>query len=192
MTDKEDLRVRKTKAALNAAFADLISKKAFEDISVNELCVTAGIRRATFYKHYKDKCDFFSEYVGSLRIRYDSRPGTVSHIEAAVDYYVNYAKRVVEYLSENESTVENALTSSQLHLMIGVITDKNYHDTYEKLNASVRTGMALPASAEVVSAMLIGGVATTVLQWLAAGKNKDASLLTEEIAVLVRNILKVE
>ncbi len=191
MTEKEDLRIKKTKSALNTAFAELLSKKTFEDISVNELCISAGIRRATFYKHYKDKCDFFSEYIGSLRVKYDTEAESVHHSEGSVDYYVDYAKKVVAYLCENERAVDKAMSSSQLHLVIGVITEKNYRDTYEKLEADVRAGMVLPASAETVASMLIGGVATTIFQWLTMGKKKNVDILTNEIATIVKNILEV-
>ncbi len=191
MTSKEDLRIIKTKSALNRAFVSLLTKRAFEDISVNELCDEAGVRRATFYKHYKDKYDFFSAYIGSLRIQYDEDPDTPSHLDATVDYYVNYAKKVVEYLDENSVTVDHLLTSDRLHVIVGIITEKNYRDTEKRLSASESAGMRLPASSETVSSMLIGGVSTVITQWLLTGKNRPAEQITAEISVLVRNILTV-
>jgi len=191
MAVKEDLRVRKTKQALNSAFAELIKQKPFEDISINELCNKAGVRRATFYKHFKDKYDFVTEYIGFLRITYDSRPTTVSHLDDAINYYVNYAKRVVEYINNNEILVKSLLASNILHIIIGLIAEKNFRDTCKKLEADVNAGLKLPASTEAVSAMLIGGVSTVVLQWLLAGKKNSVDAVTSEIAILVRNVLTV-
>lgn len=191
MAVKEDLRVRKTKQALNSAFAELIKQKPFEDISINELCNKAGVRRATFYKHFKDKYDFVTEYIGFLRITYDSRPTTVSHLDDAINYYVNYAKRVVEYINNNEILVKSLLASNILHIIIGLIAEKNFRDTCKKLEADVNAGLTLPASIDAVSAMLIGGVSTVVLQWLLAGKKNSVDEVTSEIAILVRNVLTV-
>lgn len=191
MAGKEDLRVKKTKQALNSAFAELIKEKPFEDISINELCNKADVRRATFYKHFKDKYDFVTEYIGFLRITYDSRPTTVSHLDDAINYYVNYSKRVVEYINNNEILVKSLLSSNILHIIIGLIAEKNYRDTCKKLEDDVNAGMVLPASVETVSAMLIGGVSTVVLQWLLAGKKINADTVTSEIAILVRNVLTV-
>ena len=64
---KEDLRVQKTKAALFRAFYDLLAEKSFESITVNELCERAMVRRATFYKHYRDKQDFLVGIVRRFR-----------------------------------------------------------------------------------------------------------------------------
>ena len=49
----------------------LMQEKSFEDITVNELCDEAGVRRATFYKHYTDKFDFLSAYIGAQRDDFD-------------------------------------------------------------------------------------------------------------------------
>lgn len=189
MQAKEDLRVRKTKAALNAAFGGIIEKKAFEDISINELCTIAGVRRATFYKHYSDKYDFVKEYVGYLRLNYEVTTPLCSSIEKTVDYYVNYAKRIVNYLDTHEKIVNNLLKSNLLHIIIGLITEKNFQDTTENLNQSVRRGLELPASVETVSAMLTGGIATVLFQWLISGKKRDVKLITDEISILIRRVL---
>ena len=58
MEKKSDLRVRKTYEALMRAFEDLLTGKTFDDITVNELCERAMIRRPTFYSHFEDKYDF--------------------------------------------------------------------------------------------------------------------------------------
>ena len=190
MREKEDLRVKKTKHALNTAFAELIKEKSFEDISINELCTKAGVRRATFYKHYKDKYDFVSGYIGFLRNTFDKRPTTVSHLDDAVSYYVNYAKRVVEYININEKLINSLLASSLIHIIIGLIAEKNFNDTREKLQANVASGMKLPASVDAVAAMLTGGIETMILNWLKEGKKQSVEELTAEAETLVRCILR--
>lgn len=58
-----DLRVQKTYTSLIKAFEELLQEKAFEKISVKELCDAAVIRRPTFYKHFLDKYDFLTFFV---------------------------------------------------------------------------------------------------------------------------------
>lgn len=54
MTDR---RIKKTEAAIQAAFSKLLSKMNMEDITVKMLCETADINKSTFYLHYKDIYD---------------------------------------------------------------------------------------------------------------------------------------
>ena len=46
---KKDLRVQKTYRALMAAFEALMAEETFDDITVNELCARALIRRLFFF-----------------------------------------------------------------------------------------------------------------------------------------------
>lgn len=52
-----DLRVRRTQKLLWDALMALLAEKAFESISVKDICDIAMVHRTTFYKHYEDKYD---------------------------------------------------------------------------------------------------------------------------------------
>ena len=58
-TKRIDLRTQKVYSSLIEAFKNLLIEKSFEEITINELCDRACTRRATFYKHFSDKYDFF-------------------------------------------------------------------------------------------------------------------------------------
>ena len=49
-----DLRVIKTKSAIENAFIKLRAQKDLENIKVNELCKLAMINKTTFYNYYQD------------------------------------------------------------------------------------------------------------------------------------------
>ena len=61
-----DLRIQKTYLDLHNAFTDLLEQKHFENITVNELCEKAMIRRTTFYKHFADKYEYFTFYMKEI------------------------------------------------------------------------------------------------------------------------------
>lgn len=58
---REDLRVRKTKKAIRAAFEDMICEMDYHEISIKELTARAMINRKTFYLHYQDLDDLLQE-----------------------------------------------------------------------------------------------------------------------------------
>jgi AcrR family transcriptional regulator len=57
---KLDIRVVRTYDQLTSGLAKLLSNKNFEDLSVSEICDTANVHRATFYKHFNDKYEFLN------------------------------------------------------------------------------------------------------------------------------------
>lgn len=190
MVHKEDLRVQKTKQALNEAFLDLLSEKTFDGITVNELCTRAGVRRATFYKHYTDKYNFLTALIKVLRERFDMTFWKGQEYSTTVEYYVAYAKRLVGFISENSAAVDNIMSSSVSHTIIGLILEQNYNDTKERLQNSVKTGMSLAASVDVVASMCAGGVAATIYNWIVGGRKKNVFALAEEVSSIVRKTIE--
>ncbi|NHX22198.1 TetR/AcrR family transcriptional regulator, partial [Escherichia coli] len=61
--NKQDLRVQKTHQALITSFSDLLQTKSFEQITVQDLCANANVRRSTFYRHFNDKYDLLNHVV---------------------------------------------------------------------------------------------------------------------------------
>lgn len=62
---KLDPRVRRTRQMLQSALGNLLGRKHFEDISVQDIADAATLNRATFYDHYNDKFALLECMVGS-------------------------------------------------------------------------------------------------------------------------------
>lgn len=56
---KTDLRILRTRHAIESAFSALMVEKGMEAISVQDIAKRAMVNRATFYAHYSDKYDLF-------------------------------------------------------------------------------------------------------------------------------------
>lgn len=72
----EDRRIQKTKKNLKRTLLELLDEKAFEQITVKELCEKSRTSRITFYTHYADKYELldavFQEYLASARNEYET------------------------------------------------------------------------------------------------------------------------
>ena len=189
MEKREDLRIKKTKRALFKAFFTMLSQMTFEEMTINALCDKAGVRRATFYKHYTDKFDFLNAITRKLRYLFDSTSWKDAAGTNTKEYYIAYAKRVVGFVNEHDVIIQNMLKSDLLPTMMNMITEQNYVDTCERLHTAQKEGLVLKASPEVIAMMCAGGIAQIVYHWIADGKNKDVSVLEEEIGVMVSSLL---
>lgn len=58
----EDPRIKRSKAALRAALIELMEERGFDSLTVNDICVKAGLNRGTFYNHYRDKEALLSSF----------------------------------------------------------------------------------------------------------------------------------
>jgi AcrR family transcriptional regulator len=62
----EDLRVRRTRKALQTALIELTVERGFADITVRDIAERAMVNRATFYRHYLDKFDLLKQYMEDI------------------------------------------------------------------------------------------------------------------------------
>jgi AcrR family transcriptional regulator len=62
----EDLRVRRTRKLLQKAMLEASSEKGFAHVTVSDITERAMVNRATFYRHYEDKYDLLTHYMGEL------------------------------------------------------------------------------------------------------------------------------
>jgi hypothetical protein len=84
--------------------------------------------------------------------------------------------------------VANILKSEALHLLMGVIEEKNYEDTCERLRKSVGEGLVIHASVETVASMMTGAVTSTILRWIINGRRIPVENLVEEISAVIKVI----
>jgi hypothetical protein len=189
MSEREDLRVRRTKKALADAFIELLSQKTFDEITVNELCDHADIRRATFYKHYSDKYDFLSAYICLLRDKFDYQIWRPEHKNFTTEYFVSYAKQLIIFISENSAAIDNICNSILFSSVLSIIAEQNYKDTYDRLCVSVSQGMKLNAPVDVVAGMITGGVVGAVYLWLVNGRKSSPDALSEQVGSVIKSII---
>ena len=68
---REDPRIQKTKKAFKEAFKELFSEHDdYMEITVTELCATAGLNRRTFYLHYKQVDDVLEEVLEDISLEF--------------------------------------------------------------------------------------------------------------------------
>lgn len=191
MAVKEDLRITKTKAALTSSFFKMLEEMPLEDITVNELCDRAGVRRATFYKHFNDKSDFLIYLIKDVRTKFeDDVWSKQASSYPTKDYYVNYAKALTMYLLEKEIPIKKIVRSSVRSTFIEVFAHQNHIDTKKRLEASLAAGMQLVSSPEVVSSMLVGGITQCIISWFDT-EEKCCSVedLINEISKIIEKVL---
>ncbi len=189
MNKKEDSRIIKTRRSLVLAFLALLEEKPYEDISINELCAKANVRRATFYKHYKDKIDFLYSVIRILRESFDKKVWSTLDQGYTKEYYLCYAQQLISFFTERRGIVKNMLSSEARGTLIGVMIHQNVTDTKNRLEESEKNGMQLYASPSTLASMLTGSVATTIVRWFMMGEDKPEAMLIREISDIIDRML---
>ena len=186
---KEDLRIVKTRAALSAAFFKILEDTELSDMTVNKICEVSGVRRATFYKHFRDKEDFIMFIIKDVRAHFDREVWKHDLTPITKEYYYQYAETLLEFLLKHEVAIKKVVTSHMHSTFIDILLHQNYADTKHRLEVSVKNGMPLIASPDVVASMIIGGVSHCVIRWFENDDRCNPEALLHDIKKFIERVL---
>ncbi|MDR0586428.1 MAG: TetR/AcrR family transcriptional regulator [Treponema sp.] len=178
-----DIRVRFTRKALQDSLLALMKEKSILDITVKEICGTAGISRPTFYTYYKDQYDLLRQIEEQTLIEAEkiifspiNTAGKSGGLEAAV-----ILQGLLQYIADNSNSIQ-------------VLLSENGNSGFQKKffrrgagNIRRLTEAAGVASQDKAArygfVFMIGGMLTLVQEWL---KNGMDAPVPEMVKVLIR------
>ena len=120
MEKKKDLRVQKTYSALMAAFEALMAEETFDDITVNELCARALIRRPTFYSHFEDKYDFLRFYLNEIQWQIESEADAATDLP--VEHFQRSWRALIAFIDEHPALIRMGLRSKSLPIIFEILS----------------------------------------------------------------------
>ena len=116
-----------TKKAIASAFRKLASEKDISQITVVEITNACGIRRQTFYNHFKDKYDlikwiYMNEIIAKIN---NSNPNWEDNFKAIFYKFLDYKKMVLNiYNSENQHYILHFIFKLSKPLVKDVVMEK--------------------------------------------------------------------
>ena len=156
MSEKQDLRVQKTYAALFQAFQELLTEKDFESITVTELCDRAMIRTATFYKHFADKYAFFAFLINEGLNRY--REMLTDRSTSCEEYYLNIIRLSLRLFQENPVLIHAVRSNDMMNIIARTTGARLGHLLVEHLKHDQENGCDLAVPPELTAEILMGSI----------------------------------
>lgn len=166
MNDKVDLRIIKTHNKLTAALSEMMNEMPFDDITVFDLCERANIRRATFYKHYKDKYDFLRGV--TTRIIDEISQSLFSSeydLSSPVVYFTSFVNEIIVYFEKRPVILSNMMCSNTFPIMYDIITSCTQTALLNSLSIVKSGGSNFTTDVSLTANFINGGIASILLEW---------------------------
>ena len=108
-----DRRMRKTKAAIYAAFSELLAKKKYSQITVEQIISLADIGRSTFYSHFDTK----DELLKSICLDMFQGMALSAHSINIEDPH-SIVTELLCHIKDNKKAIKGVITSESGNLFI--------------------------------------------------------------------------
>ncbi len=177
MKNKTDLRVIKTKKALCAALMELLEEKRFDAVTVQELCDRAMVRRATFYKHFYDKYDFWRFFIQQTRREFMQTYPDCTADESLQQHCLYWFHRSIDFFIMHKMIVTSIVKSEDACVLIDGFSDEIYDNILKYLQDSKKI---YPAAPTVIATFYAGGIVALLRRWFTSGENMSPQQAMQE------------
>lgn len=176
---KNDRRVKKTKRALQLALANLMVTKNLDTITIQELVDLADIHRATFYSHYSDIYDLYTEMENDVMFSINQ----LLENEGSQTYEDIYSS-IIDFVYENSAFVvllfSNNVSNAKFQNHISELIENKYIELWRGEQPQI----TLSDEIRYVTAYHVQGSLAVISKWI---KN-DFKYPKEKLINLIRSI----
>lgn len=185
---KMDRRIQRTFEQLTDALPQLLLRKDWSQITVQELCDEAMIRRTTFYQHFQDKHDFMRWRMRERLKEFSACIADVIPPQDPGEHFLLLSIGVLDYMNQHQpfervvmETGERGLRMLEgflRHCADEVVVRLNERDALK----SGDDNRAIP----ILTEFWVGGLVAVMRWWYANGKPCTA----EELIHYLRRIVE--
>lgn len=166
-----DIRTVRTRKMLIDAFEQLSEQKPYEQISVSELCELSTVRRATFYRHFEDKDDFYRFYLSSLTEAFLSNLPSETESDDLRTYTREMHRRLIAFIEAHEQQVRRSVGRGAMAGSLDMMMAQIAKGIAERIDGEfARSGRELDAPSDFTSMYYAGGMMHAMRWWLFEGK----------------------
>lgn len=189
MQDKPlDFRIQKTYKSLINAFLKLMQEKQFENITVNEICDRAEIRRATFYKHFGDKYEFFTFMVQYIQDDFRKKSVPAASDDNPINAYILIVRNTLDFMELHEDLVESALKSSAYPILLNLFSEQIVRDVKAQFKKDEKSGKELLLPADLMAQVYTGALVNIVRWWVTHKDKASKEDMLKQITKLIEKL----
>ena len=140
-----DLRTRRTYKLLRNALFELLAKKPFDEIKVNDICNIAMIHRTTFYSHFSDKYELLDYCIKGVESELTEKISNNQYTNLR-DFYIKLVSSLLQYIGENKKFFKSILVKNYDSGVMGIFTNScvSYITTMLEKDKSLTSIVSIP------------------------------------------------
>jgi AcrR family transcriptional regulator len=166
---KPDVRIRRTHERLGRSLIELIQEKPMESVTVQEVLDRAGVGRATFYAHFRDKDDLL---LSQLEVFLEMMSTSLSAKNEASRRVVPVAE-LFEHIGEQHRIYRALVEAGRLHDFFD-LAQGYFARGIERRLRELNRPVAVPPGQLPVHAAAAAGSLLALLRWWLDRKSKPS------------------
>ncbi|MBV8210035.1 MAG: TetR/AcrR family transcriptional regulator [Burkholderiaceae bacterium] len=178
----DDARSLRTRDAVGSALISLMLGRAYDEVSIQDICDRADIGRSTFYAHFRDKDDIF--------IRHTVAFARALGRELCWDTDRCYSfpvRQLLEHVREMRGLFDSLSKACRSEFIMTVIQN-NFAEVFEERVGELRAGAAGSIPAAILAQHLASTLMTLLRWWMTHHEPLDSLEMEKQWTHLVAGL----
>ena len=177
---KTDRRVAKTKRAIYSAFAELLSQRELDDITIRDIVDIADINRKTFYNYYSGIHALLDEIENSIVQTFEDALGdtdfrqAIHHPDIVFEKLTAIVNSNIEFYGHLISMKSNA---SLITKIVGLLKEKTREAVISQLPD-------IENKADIILDFVFSGMLSVFQSWFLSESREPIEAVSETISLL--------
>ena len=181
--NNQDLRVQRTKKALITTFSDLLETKSFENITIQDLCEKANVRRSTFYRHFNDKYDLLNHIVGTLIEYFRTLHFPEIYPKDPRQVFNKFMKDILFFISDNKTMVKSVISINIYSEVYQILYNQIYAVVKRQIEFDKQIGQFY-IDEFIYGEFLTGGILSVILNWIQYGQQSIDEVSSDIVTMI--------
>jgi len=144
------------------------------------------VRRATFYKHFGDKYEFFTYTIRKTKEEFRKKNGDSSQAQIPADPYVQILRNIMDFLDESGLRVRSVMESDAYPILMEILSEEIYRDVMECFREDERNGKVFPMSLELMAQAYTGTIFYVAKWWILHKDQMPKEEVVEQLGAVLR------
>ncbi|WP_145433738.1 TetR/AcrR family transcriptional regulator [Staphylococcus hominis] len=181
--NNQDLRVQRTKKALITTFSDLLETKSFDNITIQDLCEKANVRRSTFYRHFNDKYDLLNHIVGTLIEYFRTLHLPEIDPKDPRQFFNKFMKDILFFISDNKTMVKSVISINIYSEVYQILYNQIYAVVKRQIEFDKQIGQFY-IDEFIYGEFLTGGILSVILNWIQYGQQSIDEVSSDIVTMI--------
>ncbi|AYY66369.1 TetR/AcrR family transcriptional regulator [Staphylococcus hominis] len=181
--NNQDLRVQRTKKALITTFSDLLETKSFDNITIQDLCEKANVRRSTFYRHFNDKYDLLNHIVGTLIEYFRTLHLPEIDPKDPRQFFNKFMKDILLFISDNKAMVKSVISINIYSEVYQILYNQIYAVVKRQIEFDKQIGQFY-IDEFIYGEFLAGGILSVILNWIQYGQQSIDDVSSDIVTMI--------
>ena len=181
--NNQDLRVQRTKKALITTFSDLLETKSFDNITIQDLCEKANVRRSTFYRHFNDKYDLLNHIVGTLIEYFRTLHLPEIDPKDPRQFFNKFMKDILLFISDNKAMVKSVISINIYSEVYQILYNQIYAVVKRQIEFDKHIGQFY-IDEFIYGEFLAGGILSVILNWIQYGQQSIDDVSSDIVTMI--------